>query len=55
VETTRSTQDDGDGDDETDKFKLDTSAVAAEEAVEHKEARRVKPWLSECQELAGAS
>jgi hypothetical protein len=26
---------------------LDAAAVVAEEAVERKEARRVKPWLSE--------
>jgi hypothetical protein len=37
---------------------LDAAAVVAEEAVERKEARRVKPWLSELdvpewQELAG--
>jgi hypothetical protein len=37
---------------------LDAAAVVAEEAVERKEARRVKPWLSdldvpEWQELAG--
>jgi hypothetical protein len=30
-----------------DEFKLDAAAVAAEEAVERKEARHVKPWLSE--------
>jgi hypothetical protein len=41
-----------------DEFKLDAAAVVAEEAVERKEARRVKPWLSELdvpewQELAG--
>jgi hypothetical protein len=36
----------GDGDDETDEFKLDAAAAAAEEAVERKEVRRVKPWLS---------
>ena len=43
---------------ETDEFTLDAAAVVAEEAVERKEARRVKPWLSELdvpewQELAG--
>jgi hypothetical protein len=48
----------GDSDDETDEFTLDAAAVVAEEAVERKEARRVKPWLSgldvpEWQELAG--
>ena len=49
----------GDSDDETDEFTLDAAAVVAEEAVERKEARRVKPWLSELecrsewQELAG--
>jgi hypothetical protein len=51
----------GDSDDETDEFALDAAAVVAEEAVERKEARRVKPWLSELavldvpewQELAG--
>jgi hypothetical protein len=37
---------------------LDAAAVVAEEAVERKEARRVKPWLSELdvpewRELAG--
>jgi hypothetical protein len=37
---------------------LDAAAVVAEEAAERKEARRVKPWLSELdvdvpQELAG--
>jgi hypothetical protein len=37
---------------------LDAAAVVAEEALERKEARRVKPWLSELdvpewQELAG--
>ena len=38
---------------------MDAAAVVAEEAVERKEARRVKPWLSELdvpeewQELAG--
>jgi hypothetical protein len=32
-------QDDGDGDDESYEFKLDVAAVAAEEAVERKEAR----------------
>jgi hypothetical protein len=37
---------------------VDAAAVVAEEAVERKEARRVKPWLSELdvlewQELAG--
>jgi hypothetical protein len=37
---------------------LDAAAVVAEEAVERKEARRVRPWLSELdvpewQELAG--
>jgi hypothetical protein len=37
---------------------LDAAAVVAEEAVERKEARRVKPWLSELdvpewQELEG--
>jgi hypothetical protein len=36
-----------DGDDETDEVKLDAAAVIAEEAVERKKARRVKPWLSE--------
>jgi hypothetical protein len=44
------TQDGGDGDDETDghfapdsdEFKLDAAAVAAEEAAERKEARREK-------------
>jgi hypothetical protein len=30
---------------ETDEFTLDAAAVVAEEAVERKEARRVKPWL----------
>jgi hypothetical protein len=46
----------GDSDDETDKFTLDAAAVVAEEAVERKEARRVKPWLSEldCTGVAGA-
>jgi hypothetical protein len=34
-------------DDETDELTLDAAAVVAEEAVERKEARRVKPWLSE--------
>ena len=48
----------GDSDDGTDEFTLDAAAVVAEEAVERKEARRVKPWLSELdvpewQELAG--
>jgi hypothetical protein len=43
---------------ETDEFTLDAAAVVAEEAVEQKEARRVKPWLSELdvpewQELRG--
>jgi hypothetical protein len=33
--------------DETDERALDAAAVVAEEAVERKEARRVKPWLSE--------
>jgi hypothetical protein len=60
------THDCGDGDGETDghfvpdseEFKLDAAAVAAEEAVERKEARCAKPWLSELdvpkwQELAG--
>jgi hypothetical protein len=37
----------GDSDNETDEFTLDAAAVVAEEAVERKEARRVKPWLSE--------
>jgi hypothetical protein len=42
----------------TDELTLDAAAVVAEEAVERKEARRVKPWLSELdipewQELAG--
>jgi hypothetical protein len=37
----------GDSDDEADEFALDAAAVVAEEAVERKEARRVKPWLSE--------
>jgi hypothetical protein len=46
------TQDGGNGDGETDEFKLDAAGVAAEEAVERKEARRVRPWLSEWQELA---
>jgi hypothetical protein len=36
---------DGDGDDETDEFKVDAAAVVAEEAVERREARRVKSWL----------
>jgi hypothetical protein len=48
----------GDSDDEADEFTLDAAAVVAEEAVERKEALRVKPWLSELdvpgwQELAG--
>jgi hypothetical protein len=43
---------------DSDEFKMDAAAVAAEEAVERKEARRVKPWLGELdvpewQELAG--
>jgi hypothetical protein len=47
-----------DGDDEIDELKLNTAAVAAEEAVERKEVRRARPWLSgfdvpEWQELAG--
>jgi hypothetical protein len=37
----------GDSDEETDEFTLDAAAVVAEETVERKEARRVKPWLSE--------
>ena len=37
----------GDSDDETDEFTLDAAAVVAEEAVGRKEARRVKPRLSE--------
>jgi hypothetical protein len=37
----------GDSDDETDEFTLDAAAVVAEEALERKEGRRVKPWLSE--------
>jgi hypothetical protein len=37
----------GDGDDETDEFKLYAAAVIVEEAVERKEALRVKLWLSE--------
>jgi hypothetical protein len=32
---------------DSDEFKFDAAAVAAEEAVERKEAQRVKPWLSE--------
>jgi hypothetical protein len=47
----------GDSDNETDEFTLDAAAVVAEEAVERKEARRVKPWLSEldvCTGVAGA-
>jgi hypothetical protein len=48
----------GDSDDETDEFTLDAAVVVAEVALERKEARRVKPWLSELgvpewQELAG--
>ena len=40
------------------RWTLDAAAVVAEEAVERKDARRVKPWLSELdvpewQELAG--
>jgi hypothetical protein len=42
------TQDGGDGGDETAEFKLDAAAVVAEEAVERKEVRHAKPWLSEC-------
>jgi hypothetical protein len=40
-----------------DEFTLDAAAVVAEEAVERKEARRVKPWLSELdvpERVAGA-
>jgi hypothetical protein len=48
----------GDSDDETGEFTLDAAAVVAEEAVERKEARRVKPWLNEldvrCTGVAGA-
>jgi hypothetical protein len=45
----------GDSDDETDEFTLDAAAVVAEEAVERKEARRVKPWLSELDGCAGVA
>jgi hypothetical protein len=45
---------------DSDEFKLDAAAVAAEEAVgrlavERKEARRVKPWLSELTYRSGRS
>jgi hypothetical protein len=45
----------GDSDDETDEFMLDAAAVVAEEAVERKEARRVKPWLSELDVRTGVA